>query len=61
MENYKNMPLGARIEHIDKMRKRRKKQMKDKKDKNSQNMEAFNFFFNNKNIIPQVAAAVNLI
>ena len=59
MENYKNMPLGARIEHIEKMRKRRKRQMM--KDKKSQNMEAFNFFFNNKKEIPSVAAAVNLI
>ena len=44
MENYKNMPLGERIAHIEKMRKRRKRQ---NKDKNAEN-DAFTFFFNNK-------------
>ena len=58
MESFRSMPLGARIEHIDKMRKRRKKMMKENK---TQNMDAFNFFFNNKETIPLPSAAVNLI
>ena len=58
MDNFISMPLGARIDHIDKMRKRRKKQMKDKK---TQNMDAFNFFFNNKEEISLPTATVNLI
>ena len=58
MDNFRNMPLGARIDHIDKMRKRRKKQLKDNK---TQNMDAFNFFFNNKEEITLPAATINLI